>query len=52
MSVIRKTDPLLLDRKIIAVCSEIYTKHANVLCGEKVGLLDFKRGVYTVTTEL
>jgi len=29
-------------------CSEIHTKHTNVLCGEKVGLLGVNRvGLYS-----
>ena len=28
------TDKLMLYREIIAVCSEIHTKHLNVLCAE------------------
>jgi len=30
--------------KIIAVCSDIHTKHTNTLCGQKVELLNVKRG--------
>jgi len=32
----------MLYREIIAVCSEIYTKHTNTLCGQKVGFLNGK----------
>jgi hypothetical protein len=28
----------MLYREIIAVCSEIHTKHINTLCGQNVGL--------------
>jgi len=28
----------MLYRKIIAVCSEIHTKHINTLCGQRVEL--------------
>jgi hypothetical protein len=28
----------MLHREIIAVCSEIHTKHINTLCGQNVGL--------------
>jgi hypothetical protein len=28
--------------EIIAVCSEIHTKHINTLCGQNVGLLNVK----------
>jgi hypothetical protein len=34
----------MLYREIIAVCSEIYTKHKNTLCGQNVGLLNVKCG--------
>ena len=30
----------MLYREIIAVCSEIYTKHINAVCGQNVGLLN------------
>jgi hypothetical protein len=31
-----KTSQLMLNREIIAVCSEIYTKHINTVCGQNV----------------
>jgi hypothetical protein len=31
-------------RKIIAVCSQIHTKHTNTLCGQNVELLNVKPG--------
>jgi hypothetical protein len=34
----------MLYREIIAVCSEIHTKHINILCGQKVELLNIKPG--------
>ena len=34
----------MLYREIIAVCSEMHTKHVNTLCGKNVGFLDGKRG--------
>jgi hypothetical protein len=34
----------MLYREIIAVCSQIHTKHINTLCGQKVELLYFKPG--------
>jgi len=34
----------MLNRKIIAVCSEIHTKHINTLCGQNVALLNVKPG--------
>ena len=32
----------MLYREIIAVCSEIHTKHVNTLCGQNVELLHVK----------
>ena len=32
----------MLYREIIAVCSEIHTKHINTLCGQNVELLNVK----------
>jgi hypothetical protein len=34
----------MLYREIIAVCSEIHTKHINTLCGQNVELLNVKAG--------
>jgi hypothetical protein len=31
-------------REIIAVCSEIHTKHINTLCGQNVEFVDVKPG--------
>ena len=42
----------MLYREIIAVCSEIHTKHKNTLCGQNVELLNVKLVVYIVTTGL
>ena len=39
-------------REIIAVCSEIHTKHINTLCGQNVELPNVKLAVYIVTTGL
>jgi len=39
-------------REIIAVCSEIHTKHINTLCGQNVELLHVKLAVHIVTTGL
>jgi len=39
-------------REIIAVCSEIHTKHINTLRGQKVVLLNVKLAVHIVTTGL
>ena len=38
VSVIKKTTQLMLYREIIAVCSQIHTKHINTLCGQNVEL--------------
>ena len=44
----------MLYREIIAVCSEIHTKHINSLCGQNVEFVKVKPGgtVYIVTTGL
>jgi len=42
----------MLCREIIAVCSEIHTKHINTVRGGNVELLNVKLAVYIVTTEL
>ena len=42
----------MLYREIISVCSEIYTKHINTLCGQNGGLLNVKLAVHIVTTVL
>ena len=42
----------MLYREIIAVCSEIHTKHINILCGQNVELLNVNLVVYIVTTGL
>ena len=42
----------MLYREIIAVCSQIHTKHINTLCGQNVELLNFKLAVRIVTTGL
>jgi len=34
----------MLYREIIAVCSQIYTKHINTLCGQNAELLNVKPG--------
>jgi hypothetical protein len=34
----------MLYSEIIAVCSEIHTKHINTLCGQNVELLNVKPG--------
>jgi hypothetical protein len=35
----------MLYREIIAVCSEIHTRHINTLCGQNVEFLNFEAGV-------
>jgi len=47
-----KTSQLMLYREIIAVCSQIHTKHINTLCGQNVELLNDKLVVHIVTTGL
>ena len=39
----------MLYREIMAVCSEIHTKHINIVCGQNVELLNVKLVVYIVT---
>jgi hypothetical protein len=34
----------MLFREIIAVCSEIHTKHTNILCGQNVEFVIVKPG--------
>ena len=40
----------MLYREIIAVCSQIHTKHINTLCGQKVELLNVNLAVHKVIT--
>jgi len=40
----------MLYREIVAVCSEIHTKHINTLCGQNVELLNVKMAVHKVIT--
>jgi len=42
----------MLYREIIAVCSEIHTKHTNTLCGQNVELLNVKLVLNVVNTGL
>ena len=42
----------MLYRDIIAVYSQIHTKHRNTLCGRNVGFLNVKLAVRIVTTGL
>ena len=50
-SVIR-TSQLMMYREIIAVCSEIHTKHINIVCGPNVELMNVELAVHIVTTGL
>ena len=52
LRVVIKTSKLKLYREIMAVCSEIHTKHINTLCGQNVELLNVKLVVHIVTTGL
>jgi len=45
-----KTNQLLLYREILAVCSQIHTKHVIKLCEQIVELLNVKLAIYIVTT--
>ena len=47
-----KTSQLMLYREIMAVCSQIHTKHINTVCGQNVELLNVKLVVHIVTTVL
>ena len=42
----------MLYREIIAVCSQIHTKHLNTLCGQNVEFLNVKLVVRIVTIGL
>ena len=42
----------MLYREIIAVFSQIHTKHINTLCGQKVEFINVKLVVHIVTTGL
>ena len=47
-----QTGQVMLYREIMAVCSEIHTKHINTVCGQNVELLNVKLAVHIVTTGL
>ena len=47
-----QTGQLMLYREIMAVCSEIHTKHINTVCGQNLELLNDKLPVHIVTTGL
>ena len=40
----------MLYREIIAVCSQIHTKHINTVCGQNVELVNGKLVVHSATT--
>jgi hypothetical protein len=42
----------MLYTEIIAVCSQIHTKHINTLCGQNVDLVDVKLAVHIVNNGL
>ena len=42
----------MLYMEVIAVCSQIHTKHRNALCGQNVELLNVNLAVHIVTTGL
>jgi hypothetical protein len=42
----------MLYREIIAVCSQIHTKHINTLCGQNVELLNVKLVMHALNTRL
>jgi hypothetical protein len=46
------TSQLMLYREIIAVCSEIHTKHINTLCGQNEEFENVKLAVCILTTGL
>jgi hypothetical protein len=45
-----QTSQLMLYKEIMAVCSQIHTKHTNTLCGQNVELLNVKLAVHIVTS--
>ena len=42
----------MLYREIIAVCSQIHTKHINTLCGQNVELLNVKLAVHRGSAQI
>jgi len=42
----------MLYGEMVAVCSQIHTKHINTLCGQNVELLNVKLAVHIVTIGL
>ena len=47
-----ETSQLMLYREIMAVCSEIHTKHINTVCGQNVELCNVNLAVHIVTIDL
>ena len=45
-----QTSQLMLYREIIAVCSQIHTKHVSTLCGQNVDLSNVKLAVRGVAS--
>jgi hypothetical protein len=41
---VTKISQLMLCREIIAVCSQIHTKHINTLCGQNVEFVNVTAG--------
>jgi len=50
-SLLKKTSQLKLYREIIAVCSQIHTKHINTLCGQNVELLYVELAVHKLNCQ-
>ena len=42
----------MLYREIIAVCSQVHTKHINRVCGQNIELLNVKLVVHILTAGL
>ena len=42
----------MLYREIMAVCSQIHTKHINTVCGQNLEFVNVKLVVHIVTTGL
>ena len=47
-----KTNQLRLYREIIAVCSQIHTKHINTLCGQNAEFQVFKQAVNIINNAI
>jgi hypothetical protein len=43
-ALVTKCDKLMLYREIMAVFSEIHTKHINTVCGQNTGFLNVEAG--------